>query len=68
MQMFDVDDNLMVNLENIDFVRIQKVKGKKAVVAGINGNKIEIPFNRHKDFFNTLTGMGVPVTKQFVSL
>jgi len=68
MRMFNIDEDLMINLDNIDFVRFSKVKGVKTVVAGIRGEKIVIPEDVHKSFFVELVALGAKPNKQFVSL
>lgn len=66
--MFDLDDDTMINLESIDYVRFGRVEGQKSVFVGVGGVPFVVPVSRHKDFFEQLLRMGSTPNKQFVSL
>lgn len=68
MTMFDIDDNTMVNLENISFIRFEKIEGQKSVVVGVGGQAFMVPISKHKDFFEKVTLLGAIPNKQFVSV
>ena len=68
MKMFDIDDNTMINLECVEFVKFDKVGGEKVVVVGVGGTSFIVSIDKHKELFRELIGLGVSSTKQFVSL
>ena len=68
MRMFDVRENLIINLDNIDFIRFDKINHKKKVVVGINGHTMIIPEARHEEFFTECCAMGMKPTSQFVAI
>jgi hypothetical protein len=68
MEMFEIDENTMINLESLDYVMFDDIEGQKVVIIGIGSRAFVVPLSRHKEFFTQVVKLGAIPTKQFVSL
>ncbi len=70
MEFYDIDDQTMINLENIDAVSVDRIGKERVVIVTIGGKsyKLKQDEKAHQEFFTKLIKLGVRPNKQFVSL
>jgi hypothetical protein len=68
MDSFWIDENNMIDLDKVSRVRMDTINEQKFVIVTVDGEQIIVPFEKHKEFFNTIMSKGVMPSKQFVSL
>lgn len=67
MDLLRVQDNLLVNIDKINFIEIKKIQGKQSIIVNVDGKNLvlERPID---EFLKDLHSSGANLTNQFTSL